>query len=437
MLRRDGIRVSIRNIVVSTINRTVVHRRQPPVPADEAEPIDVPLRVGTSLAGDDEAAAIATIAGEIGCRAIILDDLRIETAQDHGLDALGPDLAGKVAAAAKNLATRAADDAVHVIHGSTRSCAIAALDLTQGRSALLALVERERGALDLDTRAIDRAVLEITLQLLRRRTKEEARGRVADSLLCRLYFGAERISDGTIASQSASIGIDLTRDNAAIVIAPRDGDRAGEERLHPPAGELVGRALRRDGASRVAVCADGEMVLVLLAECEGQNTTRELAEMIARELQSAGLERRYRIGYADPQPGVAGARKALADAIQAVKVLSVTAGDCRPAALDELGIWTILASADREQLVRYKETILGPLVKHDDRRNSELLATLRALVSSNFESRTTSTTLQVHPNTVRYRMSVITKLTGLDLALHADQIKAHLALGVEDIMSAS
>ena len=105
-----------------------------------------------------------------------------------------------------------------------------------------------------------------------------------------------------------------------------------------------------------------------------------------------------------------------------------------PTGLDELGIWTVLASADRDQLALFRDATLGPLVEHDARRRSQLIETLRALVTAGFNWRPASVALAVHPNTVRYRMSVITKLTGLDLGIYADQVKADVALRITELL---
>jgi DNA-binding PucR family transcriptional regulator len=58
-------------------------------------------------------------------------------------------------------------------------------------------------------------------------------------------------------------------------------------------------------------------------------------------------------------------------------------------------------------------------------------------VRAGFEWRRAAAELGVHPNTVRYRMSVITKLTGLDLATYQDQAKADIALRAADMLTGS
>jgi DNA-binding PucR family transcriptional regulator len=67
--------------------------------------------------------------------------------------------------------------------------------------------------------------------------------------------------------------------------------------------------------------------------------------------------------------------------------------------------------------------VLGPLQAYAERRSSDLLETLEALLDCALDRRQTAQRLHVHPNTLDYRLHRITELTGLrpsqprDLAL--------------------
>ncbi|MFJ5552745.1 PucR family transcriptional regulator [Streptomyces sp. NPDC093225] len=71
--------------------------------------------------------------------------------------------------------------------------------------------------------------------------------------------------------------------------------------------------------------------------------------------------------------------------------------------------------------------LLGPLTGRP-----ELLDTLRTFLACGLDRRRAAARLQVHPNTVDYRLRKATELTGLDAARGADLLTLHAALAAHD-----
>ncbi|MFJ3519331.1 PucR family transcriptional regulator [Streptomyces sp. NPDC090131] len=71
--------------------------------------------------------------------------------------------------------------------------------------------------------------------------------------------------------------------------------------------------------------------------------------------------------------------------------------------------------------------LLGPLAGRP-----ELLDTLRTFLACGLDRRRAAARLQVHPNTVDYRLRKATELTGLDAARGADLLTLHAALATHD-----
>ncbi|MDQ3402011.1 MAG: helix-turn-helix domain-containing protein [Actinomycetota bacterium] len=74
--------------------------------------------------------------------------------------------------------------------------------------------------------------------------------------------------------------------------------------------------------------------------------------------------------------------------------------------------------------------LLDPVVAKPD-----LLPTLRAFLANGLDRRHTAARLQVHPNTVDYRLRKLAALTGLDLAQHDDRVRIQAALFARDACS--
>jgi GAF domain-containing protein len=99
-------------------------------------------------------------------------------------------------------------------------------------------------------------------------------------------------------------------------------------------------------------------------------------------------------------------------------------------AADELGAGRlILACGGEAEALRFAGQVLGPLLDPDSARGGELLATLASFVSCGLSVREAALDLDVHENTIRYRLSRVAKLTGLDPMMDAEaQLSLQLAV---------
>ncbi|HTX07863.1 MAG TPA: helix-turn-helix domain-containing protein [Solirubrobacteraceae bacterium] len=306
------------------------------------------------------------------------------------------------------------------IGGVETSVAAAEIPLIGSQRATVVLIARRPGSLDGDPAALDVAISRVALELVRARAEEERRARLAESVF-HVLAGNEQVSPGG----SAHLGVDLEGGNAFVAV---DG---------PPRPDICRRVLIAgcEGDVRpAAVFENGGTVFALLTGLGESGPERRLARTAAAGLTRGELSPPPRIAFAGPHHGPVGAQRALAECRQALQVLRLMPASEQPTGFEDLGIWTLLASANREQLRRFRDAILAPLIAYDARRRSQLMETLRALVAAGFNWRPASAALAVHPNTVRYRMSVITKLTGLDLASYGDQVKADVAVRITELL---
>ena len=79
----------------------------------------------------------------------------------------------------------------------------------------------------------------------------------------------------------------------------------------------------------------------------------------------------------------------------------------------ELAIYsTLFETQDRASLASFLEATIGPLLTHDQKRGSDLAATLLAWFDCNQNARTTAQRMGIHVNTVRQRLATIEDLLG-------------------------
>jgi purine catabolism regulator len=78
---------------------------------------------------------------------------------------------------------------------------------------------------------------------------------------------------------------------------------------------------------------------------------------------------------------------------------------------------------------------LGPLVDHDERKQGDLIRTLNGFFEANGNLAKAATDLDVHRNTLVYRLERINELTGLNLDDADNRLILHLALKVQRVLA--
>lgn len=88
----------------------------------------------------------------------------------------------------------------------------------------------------------------------------------------------------------------------------------------------------------------------------------------------------------------------------------------------------LLAAQEQTALTELAQEALGPIIDADARAQSDLLATLRTLLETDFSVARTAEALFVHRNTVKYRISQIERLSGMSLSSTADRAQMWVAV---------
>jgi sugar diacid utilization regulator len=101
-------------------------------------------------------------------------------------------------------------------------------------------------------------------------------------------------------------------------------------------------------------------------------------------------------------------------------------------AADDLGASRLLLNmVDGGDAARFTRNALGSLLDEDSRLATQLLYTVRVFFDSHRSVRTSAKRLGLHENTIRYRLSRVLDLTGLDVTSDADaQLTVQVALSI-------
>ncbi|MDX2160754.1 MAG: helix-turn-helix domain-containing protein [bacterium] len=196
--------------------------------------------------------------------------------------------------------------------------------------------------------------------------------------------------------------------------------------------------LRRQISGAVGQYVD---VIVALYPLESMDATRrvrtaidEMRAMLASRTPS-GL---VAAGISRPVCGLAALREAYREAKDAVSIAHELGESEQTTFYGDLKLFQfLLALKERnlDQMRRFYQETLGPLVEHDERKQGDLIRTLNGLFRANGNLAEAAKQLDVHRNTLVYRLERISELTGLDLDDADNRLILNLALKVQRVLA--
>ncbi|MDP9386290.1 MAG: helix-turn-helix domain-containing protein [Actinomycetota bacterium] len=173
--------------------------------------------------------------------------------------------------------------------------------------------------------------------------------------------------------------------------------------------EAARRHLRINGHPLLVGMRDGEVVALCPIEEPGDvDEIRRRAGVLAADLEPADVS----VGVSGGHAKIADVAAAYAEARDAVEIAVGIGIRGRALHFDEVLIDHMVRSSPHGD--RILDSTLRPLLDYDAGKQAELVSTLRAYMDSGFNLTRSAEVLQVHPNTVVYRLRRIRELSGRD-----------------------
>lgn len=160
-------------------------------------------------------------------------------------------------------------------------------------------------------------------------------------------------------------------------------------------------------------------------------TTDTLARAVARDVPGLAIH----VGASAPCADVLALQKAHVEARISADVAGQH-GTVGGAVFERGGVVGVLLGLRQESDIKgLVERTFGKLLQGSDRQRQVLLRTLQVFFERNCSQQAAARQLRVHHKTVRYRLTRISELTGLDLAKREDRLLADLALYVNELIA--
>ena len=320
-----------------------------------------------------------------------------------------------------------------------------------GRNLLgyVSLLVSELPTVPLHLRALGQAATVLALELVKERLAHEVelrvRGGFADDLVSGRYDDVGQMRD-----RARYLGCDLSGPFQVLVIDSDRFDRyVAEQRLSEADIDALRRRfsevithLARQHAPRFVVSGHHDrMALILSRMGESAGPELEPLEMTIRSrLEQALPKFTMSIGVGQVYDDLDHVRASYQEADQALRVLHRLGGQGKTLKYADLGVTRLLLQVENPaELVRFARGRLSPVLSYDERHEGILMDALEAFLGTNQSANEAAKKLDLHPNTLRYRLRKVEELLEAslsDTALLLDLQLACLIIRLVDLPDA-
>lgn len=197
--------------------------------------------------------------------------------------------------------------------------------------------------------------------------------------------------------------------------------------------------VRDDLTRRQIAGAVGQYVDVIVALYPASTARlRTVIEEVRAQLATRTPSGLVAAGISRSGQGLASLREAYREAKDAVSIANELGDREKTTFYGDLKLYQLLLALKErnlEHLRRFYGETLGPLVEHDRSKQGDLIRTLNGFFEANGNLAKAATDLDVHRNTLVYRLERISELTGLNLDDADNRLILHLALKVQRVLA--
>lgn len=207
--------------------------------------------------------------------------------------------------------------------------------------------------------------------------------------------------------------------------------------------ESLTSLVRDDMTRRQLEGAVGQYVDVIVAlypvENPAQtNRVRGMIDELRAQLAMRTPSGLVAAGISRPRDGLIGMREAYREAKDSVSIAYELGDQETTTFYGDLKLYQLLLALKEGNLghmQRFYTDTLGPLVEHDERKQSDLVRTLEGFFEANGNLAQAAKELDVHRNTLVYRLERISELTELDLNDADNRLILHLSLKIQRVLA--
>jgi len=280
---------------------------------------------------------------------------------------------------------------------------------------------------EFDRIAVMRGASVVSLELAKQRAVEVAMERVRGDWV-QVWLSSSPMEDPALLLRAERNGFSSESLYSVVVfrwVAPEDGQRGESPLPAEQMTEMVRQELRhRRIEGLVGQYVDRTVLLLPIDDAQHTLRMKQNTEAIRARLQNVTSFGYINCGVGRPRNGLKDLRESFKEAEKALALSDQLWTAPRVTFFGDLSLYELLLAVNPDQLRAFSGSWLKDILSYDDQHKSELLETLDAYFNSNGNMRLTAKDLNIHRNTLVYRLNRIAEITQLDM----DDANVHLNL---------
>jgi sugar diacid utilization regulator len=391
------------------------------------------------LHGADVAAITRMLANLIGRRVVVLDEL-LQVVCSSAVDGQHLGWAPREGYVRAVLATLARERRPLRVppmadFGVAASCVLAPVAAGDAIFGYLAILTEgdEDGREDVDLQIVQHAATVYALSMMRERMAAEVARQLKDEVFEGLLLG--RTQDEQVARERAlrlGYNPDVSYHVLVVVGAPA---RDEEDRLPETVAqrrrllERLADVCARRAPGALATVRSGELV-VLVPDAD-ETPAGELGRLAVQHAAALLPAWRVTAGVGGECAAASAVARSYAQARRALETARRFGNQGDVVRFEELGVYRLLFHvSDPGELRGFTQHVLGPLLEYDQRHRGDLVRTLGVFLERNGNLQATARELNLHVNSVAYRVQRLESISGLDLENAEHRLQAQMALKI-------
>jgi purine catabolism regulator len=300
----------------------------------------------------------------------------------------------------------------------------------------LSLVDKQEPLDDFDRMVLTYGADVCAIELAKNRAiafaVEQARGDWVQ-----MWLSGTPADDDLLSTRAQQAGFDPSTNYMVAVF------RAATKSGTPLPLESLISLVRDDMIRRQINGAVGQYVDVIVAIYPIENATqttrvRRLVEEVRDQLTTRSPSGLVGAGISRPVDGLSSLREAYREAKDAVSIANELGDKEDTTFYGDLKLFQLLLALKErnlDHLRRFYQDTLGLLVEHDERKQGDLIRTLNGFFEANGNLAKAAQDLDVHRNTLVYRLERISELTEMNLDDADNRLILHLALKIQRVLA--
>ncbi|MHB1342831.1 MAG: helix-turn-helix domain-containing protein [Thermoleophilia bacterium] len=316
---------------------------------------------------------------------------------------------------------------------------IGAAPSTQETLGYVHLIDLEGKSDAHDHRLAQKAGVILALRLMRERVAAEVEQRLRGDLLNDLISNDPATAQAAF-QRSSHLGHELDGPQALTVIEIRDfaalvrkrswGEDQAIEKWQQIGAEVSRNLRRAEIDALIHAKSDHLVALVRVSDsCGQEDFLLSTGTLLSERLSARFPDLPVVIGIGNPTRAVEDIRRSYEEALLCTRIVQRRGWSHSFVTFADLGVLGLLFdSSDQGRLEGFIEVSLGPLIEHDRKKKSGFVQTLGCYLDSACNKIETSRALNLHINTLKYRLQRIAEISGLDLDDPDTRFQTHVAV---------